>query len=68
MTMVQFGITYLKVAKIVDLSTKKKWELCEMIQMLANVVMGIILQYVSISNQRAVYLKLPQCCMAIIPQ
>ena len=48
MTMVQFGITYLKVAKIVDLSTKKKWELCEVMQMLANVAMGIILQYVSI--------------------
>ena len=51
---------YLKVAEyILNVpTTKKKWQLCDVIEVVANAVVVIILQYISASNHHTVNLKL----------
>ena len=39
-----------------------------MLEVLANATVVIILQYIKVSNQHVVHLKLTQCCMSIISQ
>ena len=41
---------------------------CDMIEVLAKTTVLIILQYINVSNQHTVYLKLIQCYMSMIPQ
>lgn len=50
-----------------SLPTKKKWYLCDGIEVSANTMMIIILQYVSVANenQRVEHLGLTQCYMSI---
>ena len=50
------------------LTTKKKWQLCEVMEMLANILVVIILQHINVWNQQIVCLKLTQCYMSIISQ
>ena len=62
---------YLKDARdwiINILITKKKWELCDGMELLVNALVGIILPYITVSNQRAAHPKLTQCHMSIISQ
>ena len=40
------------------LITHKKWQLCDLIEELANTIMGLILQRVSASNQYIVHFKI----------
>ena len=47
--------------------TKKKWELCDGME-LVNALVGLILPYITVSNQRAAHPKLTQCYMSIISQ
>ena len=49
-------------------SQKKKWELYEMMVLLAKAMAVIIAQYLSVANQHVVYLKLINCYMSIICQ
>ena len=61
---------YLKDARdwiINILITKKKWELCDGME-LVNALVGIVLPYITVSNQRAAHPKLTQCYMSIITQ
>lgn len=50
-----------------SLPTKKKWYLCDAIEVLANTMMIIILQYISVANenQHVEHLRLTQCYMSI---
>lgn len=56
---------YWKVAKRVDFKcshhTQKYIMLCDVREVLANDIVGIILQHVSISNQLIIHLKLTHC-------
>ena len=47
------------------LITKKKWELCDGME-LVNALVGIILPYITVSNQHAAHPKLAQCYMSIL--
>ena len=47
---------------------KKKKYLCEVLEMLPIPVVIVIIQYICVSNQGIVHLKLKQCCMSIICQ
>ena len=55
---------YVKVAKRIDHKCshykKKKWKLCDRMEVLANVMAAIILKYVHVSNQHVVHLKFTQ--------
>ena len=42
-------------------TTKKKCQLCDLIEVLTNVTMAIILQYLNVPNQHVVHLKLTLC-------
>lgn len=57
-----YNIVHLKFAKRVDLrssyQTHKKWYLCKVIDLLTNLIVIIIAQYMGISNHHIVHLKL----------
>ena len=56
-----YCIIYLEVAKMQILNvlvTKKKWQLCDVREVLANAIMVIILQYISTSSQHVHTLNL----------
>ena len=60
-------IIYFQVAKRLGLKCshhKKKWYLCDEIRELAKAVVGIILQYINVSNQYVA--QFTQCYMTII--
>lgn len=61
-------LTFFKIAKRLDpncFPTIKKQCLCVM-EVLAIAVMIITLQYINVSNQQVIYLKLIQCYMSSI--
>lgn len=45
---------------------KRKWQLCEGMEMLINPTVGITLQYTSVTNHHVVYLKVTQYFISII--
>lgn len=47
---------------------QKKKELCDMIEVLATSTVVVILQFIKVSYQLAVYLKLTRCYMTSISQ
>lgn len=62
---------YLKVAKILYLTCshhKKEMTECDMMEALAKSIMGIILQYIRLSNQHTVHLKLTECYKVLLSQ
>ena len=66
-----YSFIFLKAAKRVDLKGshhKKEMALCDMMAVLGNTTEVIILQYISVSNQHIVHIKLAQCYMSIISQ
>ena len=48
------------------LPTEKKQQLCEVMEVLANTIMVLIFQYLSVSNQQVIYFKFKQCHVSII--
>ena len=54
----------LKVAQMVDLKyshhNKKKWQLCEVMEILTNLIVVIILRHIHVSNHHIVHLKITQ--------
>ena len=50
------------------LTTLTKRKLYEVMEVLANPLVAILLQYIFVSNLRTEYLKLTPCCMSIISQ
>ena len=61
---------YLNIAKKTNLNvltTKKMW-LCKVMDVLTNLSVVIILQYIGVLNHHIVYLKLTQSFMSIISQ
>jgi len=62
---------YLKAAKRVGLKcshNKKEMVLCDVMSFLANAVVVIISQYISVSKPHIVYLKFTQCYTSIMSQ
>lgn len=61
---------YLRVAQKVNLKsfdhTYREYQLCEPADILTNLTVAMILQYICISNYYVVH-KLVQCCMSILP-
>lgn len=56
---------------LIVLSTKKrnnKKEIYDVIEVLANAVVAVVLQYTHVANQHAVYLELTQCSTSILSQ
>lgn len=68
----RYYIINFKAARRRDLSCshhqKNILQLCVVIEVLANSLMVIIPQYIKVSNQQAVYLKIIKCCMSIVSQ
>ena len=50
------------------LTTKKKWQLCEVMEVLAITMVEIVVQYLSASIQHTVHLKLTQYYVSIISE
>ena len=44
---------------------KRKWQLCEVMEMLINPTVVITFQYTSVTNHHVVYLKVTQCFISI---
>lgn len=42
-------------------SAQKKWQLCGKMVMVANTMLLIMLQFINVSNQHVIHLKLTQC-------
>ena len=64
-------ILYFKADTRLDLECsyyKKKWQLCEVMEMLANTSVVIILQDINVWNQHTVCFKPTQCYKSIISQ
>ena len=51
-----------------SLTTKKKRQLCQGTEVLANATVLISLQYVNVWNQYIGHLKLMQCCASTVSQ
>lgn len=46
----------------------KKIQLCNMMEVLTNLIVMIILKYIHVSNHQILYLKVTQCYILIISQ